>query len=225
LRPVWALALALSLFAAITVAVIANANQSVDVHATHVLDVRLSRRLARAQNGRLVRLQPASRVEAVSELLDKLGNIEVTGAAAAIVAASIWRHSRRRAATVLLAFAAATAIETALRIWLRHPSPGGILSAYYYTPENSYPSGHALRTVFVAVSAGYCLSSRWMLFAGLALALLVSLSKIYLGNHWLSDVAGGAALGWAAAEAAFAQRRPRTPIRAPVGPQLGHETD
>ena len=49
---------------------------------------------------------------------------------------------------------------------------------------------------------------RWWLAAGLALAVLVGLTRIWLGVHWLSDVVGGEALGlgWTLLVAGVASR-------------------
>ncbi len=66
----------------------------------------------------------------------------------------------------------------------------------------AFPSGHA-SGVAALVTAGLLLAwpalapraRRWWLAAGLALAVLVGLTRIWLGVHWLSDVVGGAALG------------------------------
>jgi membrane-associated phospholipid phosphatase len=66
----------------------------------------------------------------------------------------------------------------------------------------SFPSGHS-SGVATLVTVGLLLAwpvltpaaRRWWLAAGLALAVLVGLTRIWLGVHWLSDVVGGEALG------------------------------
>jgi undecaprenyl-diphosphatase len=66
----------------------------------------------------------------------------------------------------------------------------------------AYPSGHsayAVAWVAVAVVLRRVLpglaSEAAVLFAGLAIAILVGLTRIYLHVHWFSDVAGGWGLG------------------------------
>lgn len=90
---------------------------------------------------------------------------------------------------------------------VHHPSPPffmiknptTVFPKYYINESFSYPSGHAARAVFI----GFVLYSIvWikklkmcMLLGILGYILLVSVSRIYLGHHWLSDIIGGALLG------------------------------
>jgi membrane-associated phospholipid phosphatase len=68
----------------------------------------------------------------------------------------------------------------------------------------SYPSGHAsgiATLVAVALVLAWPLLSsrarRWALLAGVALVLVVGLTRMWLGVHYLSDVVGGWAFGLA----------------------------
>jgi membrane-associated phospholipid phosphatase len=66
----------------------------------------------------------------------------------------------------------------------------------------AFPSGHAVG-VAVLVTAGLLLAwpslgagaRRWWLGAGVALCVLVGMTRLWLGVHWLSDVVAGEALG------------------------------
>lgn len=60
---------------------------------------------------------------------------------------------------------------------------------------NSFPSGHSC-AAFAAASA-WCrtLPRRWMRGAGLALAVLMALSRLWVGVHFPSDVLAGALVG------------------------------
>ncbi len=87
--------------------------------------------------------------------------------------------------------------------------------------DYSYPSGHSGRTVFISILlvAFIWQQKKWpqeiriMLIAGICLFdLLMILSRVYLGEHWTTDVVGGALLGGSFALLAFASylRQKRT---------------
>lgn len=61
----------------------------------------------------------------------------------------------------------------------------------------SYPSGHAARAVIFGIILGYALSNKFPNGAYLLLIypVLVSLSRIYVLQHYPMDVIGGAVLG------------------------------
>jgi len=69
---------------------------------------------------------------------------------------------------------------------------------------SSYPSGHAFRSVFVAIVLTYVVfqMKKLPLIAkviisggGFLFALLVCLGKVTLGMHWTTDIVGGAFYG------------------------------
>ena len=85
---------------------------------------------------------------------------------------------------------------------IKHPTT--IFPADYINDQFSYPSGHAARALFMAVVTSLWIIRRRIfrkstMIAALGLLMgyvaLVSVSRIYLGHHWLSDVAGGWLLG------------------------------
>jgi undecaprenyl-diphosphatase len=83
---------------------------------------------------------------------------------------------------------------------IARPRPeGGLVSA----PSYGYPSGHAAHSVFyawLAITVAYRLRPGWtygtlLIVVGLVLTAAIGLSRVYLGVHYLSDVAGGWGLG------------------------------
>lgn len=80
--------------------------------------------------------------------------------------------------------------------------PSGLPSFYIHT-DFSYPSGHMARTVFIAtifISMAIFqqkgnLRKIVITSSCLGLIFLMGLTRVYLGEHWLSDVLGGVLLG------------------------------
>ena len=63
---------------------------------------------------------------------------------------------------------------------------------------SSFPSGHVARLSFLATIVRGV--PTWLRV--LAVLLMIA-SRLYLGEHWLSDCLGGLALGWLVAKAAL----------------------
>ncbi|MFC3674040.1 phosphatase PAP2 family protein [Ferrovibrio xuzhouensis] len=64
--------------------------------------------------------------------------------------------------------------------------------------DPSFPSDHATATI--AIAAAFFVHRAWRPAAGyFAAALLIMLSRVYIGTHYVSDVLGGALTGAAAA--------------------------
>jgi membrane-associated phospholipid phosphatase len=112
--------------------------------------------------------------------------------AIAALGASLSPRERPRHLRAIRANAAAFALNTTVKQLVRRPRPRleGLPPLAGTVSGLSYPSAHAA-TSFAAASV---LGRRWY-----PLAAAIALSRPYLGVHYPSDVAAGAALGCATA--------------------------
>jgi undecaprenyl-diphosphatase len=59
----------------------------------------------------------------------------------------------------------------------------------------SFPSGHTANAATMVVVLGIIFPRVWVWVVGAAWAVLMAMSRTYLGAHWLSDTVGGLLLG------------------------------
>lgn len=144
------------------------------------------------------------RFEGILEDIGVLANPAFSTVATGVL--TVWAFKKRRFAALLIpvAFAVMTLAEIYGKSVVHHPAPPffmlknptTIFPTYHVWEEFSYPSGHAARATFLAIVFFYVMKKR--LWLGLAIGLyigVISLSRIYLGHHWVSDILGGILLG------------------------------
>jgi undecaprenyl-diphosphatase len=99
------------------------------------------------------------------------------------------------ALTVLLAIIALAVVVLAIKFSIRRRRPEGEWGAIYRsTDPHSFPSGHAARAMLIAVLA-LGLGPAWLAVILCVWMPLVSLARVAMGVHYLSDVLAGALLG------------------------------
>jgi membrane-associated phospholipid phosphatase len=149
-------------------------------------------------------------------------------ALALLVLAVAWARHPRAGAALLGALPAVAALAVSgllvqvLKRAFHLPRPLAVLGAervhVVLEPLRamSFPSGHSAAVAALAAWATYRHGRRaaWLW----ALALLGGLSRVYVGAHWVADVAGGWAIGVAVGlTAALVAHRLAPRLHAPVG--------
>ncbi|HEY6203175.1 MAG TPA: phosphatase PAP2 family protein [Candidatus Limnocylindria bacterium] len=139
-----------------------------------------------------------------------VGQAEVAGGIALGLAVARLRRGQRDA-WVPLVIVAVAAVEIALKTVLPQPIPPKELSRTvelvpfaHVAFAGAFPSGHVARTAFLV---GVARVPTWLAVAAVAFMMV---TRVYLADHWPSDVLGGLLLGVLAAQVAtVAERRLR----------------
>lgn len=116
------------------------------------------------------------------------------------VAPLFWVVDRRKAAVLLLLLLAGGYVNTYAKLWVNTPRPDPELARVldlrpYHSGSNAFPSGHAQSAVLYWGYLARWVGRRWFTALMLAVMMLISFSRLYLGVHFPIDIAGGAVLG------------------------------
>lgn len=140
-----------------------------------------------------------------------LGSAEVTGIIWLAVFIMMLIKRFWLAAASLFLLPVALAIEVFGKVFVHHPAPPylfykGVIDvdfpSHYIQTEYSYPSGHETRTAFLIIFLMCYIFFRknhyFLIIAQpllLGILIIMTVSRIYLGEHWTTDVIGGFLIG------------------------------
>jgi membrane-associated phospholipid phosphatase len=120
----------------------------------------------------------------------------------ALALALAWRRRWRDLILLTLAVGGGKLVNLLLKLLFARPRPAWSHPLAMLTSA-SFPSGHAMQSVIFYGLLGYLVIPRiaswrarvWTVVAGVVLVLLIGLSRLYLGVHYLIDVLAGYAAG------------------------------
>lgn len=141
-------------------------------------------------------------MEAVSHLGSTQGLLLVTLGAAVVL---VWRRHRAEAGLVVAALAGAKLIDALLKADFHRPRPAFADPVVPLASGYSFPSGHATASMAVFAAIAFVLAmqlrSPGHRIAAVAVAAIlvaaIGFSRLYLGEHFLSDVLAGYCVGLA----------------------------
>jgi undecaprenyl-diphosphatase len=150
-----------------------------------------------------VQLPHTSWLDVGASVITVLGQTEVVGTIALAVAIARLR-ARRRDWWVPALILVVIAIEFAMKLTIpQAPPPADLVRSIQLFPfleaptAFSFPSGHVARVAFLVMAL------RWPAGVSAAAVLLMALTRVYLAEHWPSDVLGGWLLGYGIAALAY----------------------
>ncbi|MBI4099678.1 phosphatase PAP2 family protein [Candidatus Microgenomates bacterium] len=142
--------------------------------------------------------------DTVLSIFSILGTFEIASLALAGLFYWLWRQ-KKIAWSFLFFFFVLHVIEILGKFFLAHPSPPPSLVRFTFpidlptikvTTSYSFPSGHVSRITYLVVLGIFLWRKKaWFVLLSLAFLILMAITRVYLGEHWASDVIGGLVLG------------------------------
>jgi len=132
-------------------------------------------------------------------ILTQLGSIYATLGLGLLASAWLATRKQYRAAFLLaLTVMLERLTVDGLKMIVGRPRPGFDLHPVM-TSSSSFPSGHSANSMAAFVAVAVIVTPpawrRFALISAICLSIVVGLTRVFLGVHWPSDVAGGWTLG------------------------------
>ena len=172
-------------------------------------------------------------LDAVMNVLTFIGSDFVIPPLFVIAVLGLIRIRRRREALFLaIASIGSLILNATMKLVFQRPRPQ--LAYAQVLPDYSFPSGHTMNSLVFYVALAIVL---WAIFgrrvgliatvAAVVLAILVGVSRIYLGYHYFTDVLGGflAGTGWLLIVGAAFRTGPLYNLWREAAPAAAAETD
>jgi membrane-associated phospholipid phosphatase len=144
----------------------------------------------------IAQLPHASWLDLAASLVTIAGQSEVTFTIALGVAV-VWLRAGRRDWWIPLLLVLVVVVELVLKLTVpQAPPPDELSRSVHLLPflegptPFAFPSGHVARVAFLVTAL------RWPAGIAAVTLLAVALTRIYLAEHWPSDVVGGWLLGY-----------------------------
>ncbi|HUG91545.1 MAG TPA: phosphatase PAP2 family protein [Planctomycetaceae bacterium] len=147
--------------------------------------------------------RPLARLDEPLAWFAALGDVPVLTAATVIAAVALFRRGRRQSGWFLLvSVIGAEIIDIVIKNTVDRPRPGAD-PALFDWHAGSFPSAHAQMSMAVYLTLALVVGRGlkhgrarvWLIVGAIVLAVLLGLSRLYLGVHYPSDVLAGWAIG------------------------------
>jgi undecaprenyl-diphosphatase len=136
-------------------------------------------------------------------------------AGVAVITIAVWRRSWTPVVVTLIAAAGSVAMTVVGKDVIDRARPPASLAVPPLEISPSFPSGHTLNATVLVTIVVYLIlietTATWQrvlaITLGAAFVVLMGLSRVYLGHHWLTDVVAGWMIGLAWALAVITAHR------------------